>query len=96
VKKSVNKSTSSINNTTANNIVLNSSLVKNLLQSKLSTNEKTNNKVEKAFMGKKIKSMHDLSKVGFSGPGVKKTNQDIAIIYKNLMNDSSCMFLSVW
>jgi hypothetical protein len=40
--------------------------------------------------------MYDLSKVGFSGAGVKKINQDNVIIHKNLMNDTSCMFLSVW
>jgi hypothetical protein len=69
-------------------IVVNSNLAKTILQNKPESIDKP--------VSKKIKSIYDLSRVGFSGPGVKKTNQDCIIICKNLMNDSNCMFLSVW
>jgi serine/threonine protein phosphatase PrpC len=39
--------------------------------------------------------MHEISKIGYSGPGVKKVNQDNTFIYKNFLGDPSSMYLSV-
>jgi serine/threonine protein phosphatase PrpC len=44
---------------------------------------------------KKIKEISELSKVGYSGPGVKKTNQDNKFIIKNLLNDVNNFYFGV-
>jgi serine/threonine protein phosphatase PrpC len=44
---------------------------------------------------KKIKEMHHLSKMGFSGHGVKKVNQDNLFIFENFNDDPEHMFMSV-
>ncbi len=44
---------------------------------------------------KKIKSIYDLSRMGFSGAGVKKYNQDNLFIFKNFNDDPDNIFMSV-
>jgi serine/threonine protein phosphatase PrpC len=44
---------------------------------------------------KKIKAIYDLSRMGFSGAGVKKVNQDNVFITKNFNGDSENIFMSV-
>ena len=39
--------------------------------------------------------MYEISKVGYSGPGVKKINQDNTFIFKNFMNDPNNIYLGV-
>jgi hypothetical protein len=40
--------------------------------------------------------MHDFTRTGFSGYGVKKVNQDNFFIYKNFLGNPNYMFLGVW
>ena len=42
-----------------------------------------------------IKSIHEFSKVGYSGSS-KKVNQDIYFVYKNLGGNTNHIFLGVW
>jgi hypothetical protein len=45
---------------------------------------------------KTIKLIHEYSKVGFSGYGVKKVNQDNYFIFKNFVNNPNHIFMAVW
>lgn len=45
---------------------------------------------------KSIKSIFDLSRVGYAGPGQKKTNQDNFFIHKNFNNNPNSIFFGVW
>ncbi len=45
---------------------------------------------------KKIKNMHDYTKVGFSGYGAKKVNQDNFFMFKNFVGNPNHIFMSVW
>jgi hypothetical protein len=45
---------------------------------------------------KKIKLIHEFSKVGFSGYGVKKTNQDNYFVFKNFVGNSNHYYMAVW
>ncbi len=45
---------------------------------------------------KNIRTMHDFTRTGFSGYGVKKVNQDNFFIYKNFLGNPNYMFLGVW
>jgi hypothetical protein len=40
--------------------------------------------------------MHDITKKGFSGEGVKKINQDNFFIYKNFNNNPNSIYFGVW
>ena len=44
---------------------------------------------------KLIKKMENLCKKGYSGPGIKKTNQDNFFIYNNFNNNSNYIYLGV-
>ena len=44
---------------------------------------------------KKIKSIESLCKKGFSGPGIKKTNQDNFFIFNNFNNNSNYIYMGV-
>ena len=44
---------------------------------------------------KLIKYVEYICKKGFSGPGIKKTNQDNFFIFKNFLNDKNYLFLGV-
>ena len=44
---------------------------------------------------KKIVRIESICKKGFSGPGVKKTNQDNFFIYNNFLNNSNNIFMGV-
>jgi hypothetical protein len=45
---------------------------------------------------KKIKLIHEFSKVGFSGYGVKKTNQDNYFVFKNFVGNPNHYYMAVW
>lgn len=45
---------------------------------------------------KKIKCLDEISKVGFSGSGIKKVNQDSYFIHKNFNDNPYCLYLGVW
>ena len=45
---------------------------------------------------KTIKSIHEFSKVGFSGYGVKKTNQDNYFVFKNFVGNNNHYYMAVW
>ena len=44
---------------------------------------------------KKIKDIDYICKKGFSGPGIKKTNQDNYFIYKNFLNNNNYLYIGV-
>ena len=44
---------------------------------------------------KYIKKIESLCKKGYSGPGIKKTNQDNFFIYNNFNNNSNYVYLGV-
>lgn len=44
---------------------------------------------------KKIKSIYELSKVGYSGPNILKINQDNMFVFNNLANNPDFYFLGV-
>jgi len=43
-----------------------------------------------------IKNIHEFTKVGFSGQGVKKVNQDNYFVYRNFNGSPYNIFMSVW
>ena len=45
---------------------------------------------------KTIKNIHDITKTGFSGTGVKKVNQDNFFIYKNFNSNPNSIYFGVW
>lgn len=45
---------------------------------------------------KLIKEMCHISKVGYSGEGVKKNNQDIYFVYENFNDNPNHMYIGVW
>ena len=45
---------------------------------------------------KTIKTMSDITKTGYAGPGQKKTNQDNFFIHKNFNNNPNSIFFGVW
>jgi hypothetical protein len=45
---------------------------------------------------KTIKLIHEYSKVGFSGYGAKKVNQDNYFVFKNFVNNPNHIFMAVW
>lgn len=59
-------------------------------------NVKETREVKDTTTRKNIRLIHELSKVGFSGYGVKKVNQDIFFVFRNLNNNPNHIFLSVW
>ena len=69
------------------------------IQKKL--NEKNNDMIQNLNLKpsdpavKKILKMDSICKMGFAGPGVKKTNQDNFFIYKNFLNSPTNIFLGV-
>lgn len=50
----------------------------------------------KSTIKKTIRNIHEYSKCGFSGYGVKKVNQDISIVFKNFGSVANHYFMSVW
>jgi hypothetical protein len=48
------------------------------------------------YTSKRIRSIYELSKIGFSGYGVKKINQDNYFIFKNFNDDPTSLFMAVW
>ena len=57
--------------------------------------EKIQNKLSLQKTEKKITKLQSLCKKGFSGPGIKKTNQDNFFIYNNFNNNSNYLYLGV-
>lgn len=45
---------------------------------------------------KVISKIDTISKVGFSGPGFKKVNQDNYFIFKNLNDEPDTLYIGVW
>jgi hypothetical protein len=45
---------------------------------------------------KKIKTIHEYSRVGFSGYGVKKVNQDNFFVFKNFVSNPNHIYMAVW
>lgn len=43
-----------------------------------------------------ITKIDTISKVGFSGPGFKKVNQDNYFIFKNLNDEPDTLYIGVW
>ena len=58
-------------------------------------NKSSKEKGPKDFEDKKIESIENLCQKGFSGPGVKKINQDNFFIYNNFMNNPNYIFTGV-
>lgn len=52
--------------------------------------------LNKSTVKKTIKGLEELSKIGFSGYGVKKVNQDNLFIVKNFMDEPDNIYLAVW
>jgi hypothetical protein len=50
----------------------------------------------KLVIKKTIKTIHDYTKTGFQGYGVKKVNQDNFFIQKNFCGISNHYFMGVW
>lgn len=64
----------------------------------LNENSEKNNRQSisaKSCIIKKIAQICELSKIGFSGPGVKKVNQDNFFIFKNFNDDPNSLFIAV-
>ena len=59
------------------------------------TNNTSTTPENKAII-KTIKKMHDITKKGYSGEGVKKINQDNFFIYKNFNNNPNSIYFGVW
>lgn len=59
------------------------------------SNSDNSNNGDKAVI-KTIKIMHDITRTGYSGPGVKKFNQDNFFIYKNFNNNPNSIYFGVW
>jgi len=62
------------------------------------SNSVTNNSnatTENKAIIKTIKKMHDITKKGYSGEGVKKINQDNFFIYKNFNNNPNSIYFGV-
>ena len=69
-------------------------------EEKCKEKNKANNKLSKEkspkdFEDKKIESIENLCQKGFSGPGIKKINQDNFFIYNNFMNNPNYIFTGV-
>ena len=45
---------------------------------------------------KKIKNIDEISQIGYSGPGVKKINQDNTFVFDNFNNNPLHIYLGVW
>lgn len=45
---------------------------------------------------KNIKNIHEFTKVGFSGQGVKKVNQDNYFVFRNFNGSPQNIFMAVW
>jgi hypothetical protein len=45
---------------------------------------------------KLIKNIHEFTKVGFSGHGVKKVNQDNFFVFRNFNGSQNNIFMAVW
>jgi hypothetical protein len=45
---------------------------------------------------KTIKEIYEYTRVGYSGYGVKKVNQDRYFSYKNFNNNSNYIYFAVW
>jgi hypothetical protein len=58
--------------------------------------EVVNAKIESNSVIKTIKTMFDITKTGYAGPGQKKTNQDNFFIHKNFNNNPNSIFMGVW
>lgn len=59
----------------------------------------TNSQTESLIQGavkKKIKTIHEFTKVGFSGYGVKKVNQDNYFIFRNFSGNPNYIYMAVW
>lgn len=50
---------------------------------------------EEPIFSKCIKHFYEISKVGYSGHGVKKINQDSKFVFSNLLNNPNYYFLGV-
>lgn len=72
------------NNQYLNNLGINSSSNTNVI-------ENLNKPLQK-----NIKNIHEFTKVGYSGPGVKKVNQDNFFVYRNFNGSPNNIFMSVW
>ena len=62
---------------------------------KLNKKEYPNMAIIKGRETKYIKKIESLCKKGYSGPGIKKTNQDNFFIYNNFNNNSNYVYLGV-
>jgi serine/threonine protein phosphatase PrpC len=86
------------------NDVLTDYVVKNLNKEELEIKERNNSeknlKIQKILgpkdlEDKKIEKIDNLCQKGFSGPGIKKINQDNFFIYNNFMNNPNYIFTGV-
>ena len=68
--------------------------IKKNLENKKNENEDQKLKPSEPAI-KKIYRMESICKIGFAGPGVKKTNQDNFFIYKNFLDLPDNIFLGV-
>jgi hypothetical protein len=65
------------------------------VENQLIQNEENKNLSSDASQKKTIKSIHEFSKVGYSGSS-KKVNQDAFFIYKNFAGNTNHIYLGVW
>lgn len=74
----------------------------NALNNNVNTNsqqlsEELNNKTQTQNKNiKNIKMIHEYSKVGYSGYGVKKVNQDNYFVFKNFVSNPNHIYMAVW
>jgi serine/threonine protein phosphatase PrpC len=72
-----------------------STLVENSTNANFNLQKSPQTTVIETKVQKKIKAIYDLSRIGFSGVGVKKYNQDNLFIFKNFNDESENIFMSV-
>ena len=88
------------------NDVLTDFIIKNLNKEDLEIKDKDKNNTEKKSIkqkilgpkdleDKKLEKIENLCQKGFSGPGIKKINQDNFFIYNNFMNNPNYIFTGV-
>lgn len=58
----------------------------------MNVNNENYNKPTQKF----IKNIHEFTKVGFSGHGVKKVNQDNFFVFRNFNGSPNNIFMAVW
>lgn len=82
-----------LNNPLLKNIKVNMNIIQNKSQPPTTPIAKPSTP---QIIKKTIKTVHEFTKTGFQGYGVKKVNQDIFFHFKNFVNNPNHIYFGVW